>query len=152
LVRPTRRREREQAAQKARARADEIEPEPSPLFVVTEQGIAGISSGRGASIRSLDFAQCDPDEEADPVGTSLGNNGPTYDALTDTYTYVWKTDKRWKASAACSRSSWTTAASTRPSSCSSKPDPLLSEHSGPFTGAAFAFSDCRQLTRTTVPG
>jgi hypothetical protein len=63
---------------------------------VTEQGIAGISSGRGASIRSLDFTQCDPDEEADPVGTSFANNGLTYDALTDTCTYVWKTDKCWK--------------------------------------------------------
>lgn len=50
----------------------------------------------GVSIRSLDFAECDPDEEADPVGTSFAGNGLTYDALTDTYTYVWKTDKCWK--------------------------------------------------------
>ena len=28
--------------------------------------------------------------------TSTANNGPTYDAATDTYTYVWKTSKNWK--------------------------------------------------------
>jgi DNA-binding beta-propeller fold protein YncE len=42
------------------------------------------------------FSQCDPSDEADPVGTSTANNGLTYDALTDTYTYVWKTVKGWK--------------------------------------------------------
>jgi DNA-binding beta-propeller fold protein YncE len=44
----------------------------------------------------LVFTQCDPSDEADPVGTSTANNGLTYDALTDTYTYVWKTVKGWK--------------------------------------------------------
>jgi hypothetical protein len=89
----------------------------------------------------LDFTQCDPDEEARPGGDEFAGNGLTYDALTDTYTYVWKTEKCWKGNCGVFTLSWTTAASTRPSSCSSKPDPLLSEHSGPFTGAAFAFSD-----------
>jgi len=44
----------------------------------------------------LVFSSCDPTDEADPVGTSTANNGLTYDALTDTYTYVWKTVKSWK--------------------------------------------------------
>jgi hypothetical protein len=45
----------------------------------------------------LEFTQCDPGDEVDPVEeTSTANNGLTYDALTDTYTYVWKTSKNWQ--------------------------------------------------------
>jgi len=108
---------------------------------VTEQGIAGISSGRGASIRSLDFTPCDPDEEADPVGTSVAGNRLTYDALTDTYTYVWKTDKCRKGKCGMFTLKLDGGSGHGPSSCSSRPDPRLSEHSGAFTGAAFAFAD-----------
>jgi hypothetical protein len=50
---------------------------------------------------NLVFAPCDPSEEADPLEeTSAANNGLTFDALTDTYTYVWKTDKGWKGKCA----------------------------------------------------
>jgi hypothetical protein len=45
----------------------------------------------------LVFTQCDPDDEVDPLEeTSTANNGLTYNALTDTYSYVWKTVKAWK--------------------------------------------------------
>ena len=32
--------------------------------------------------------------------TTTANQGLTYNALTDTYTYVWKTDKNWKGKCA----------------------------------------------------
>ena len=50
---------------------------------------------------NLVFTPCDPSEEVDPLEeTSAANNGLTFDALTDTYTYVWKTDKSWKGKCA----------------------------------------------------
>jgi PKD repeat protein len=39
---------------------------------------------------------CNPDEPQDPIeSTTTSPAGLTYDATTDTYTYVWKTDKGW---------------------------------------------------------
>jgi Thrombospondin type 3 repeat len=43
----------------------------------------------------LAFAPCDPRDEDDPVETTTANNGLTYNVLTHTYTYVWKTKKGW---------------------------------------------------------
>jgi hypothetical protein len=40
---------------------------------------------------------CDSGLPPDNVETTTaGNSGLSYDAVTDTYTYVWKTDKAWK--------------------------------------------------------
>ncbi len=40
---------------------------------------------------------CNPGDDVDELETtSTANNGLTYDAATDTYTYVWKTSKNWK--------------------------------------------------------
>ena len=45
----------------------------------------------------LVFTPCDTGDAVDPIEeTSTANNGLSYDALTDTYTYVWKTVKSWK--------------------------------------------------------
>lgn len=50
-----------------------------------------------ADYPKLEFYACNPGDDVDPVEeTSTANNGLTYDALTDTYTYVWKTAKGWK--------------------------------------------------------
>ena len=58
-----------------------------------DQGLEVLAAG----YPKLVFTQCDPDDVVDPVEeTSTANKGLTYDALTDTYTYVWKTDKSWK--------------------------------------------------------
>ena len=40
---------------------------------------------------------CDSTEEIDPIETtvSAGSSGLSYDAASDTYTYVWKTHKGW---------------------------------------------------------
>jgi hypothetical protein len=44
----------------------------------------------------LEFYPCDPETPGDPVEqTSSANQGFSYDPLTDTYTYVWKTNKGW---------------------------------------------------------
>ena len=46
---------------------------------------------------TFSVSECDPDADVDAVETTTtANNGLTYDAATDTYTYVWKTDKGWK--------------------------------------------------------
>ena len=48
----------------------------------------------------VDFYACDDVENIDDVETtSTANNGLTYNALTDTYTYVWKTNKKWSGCA-----------------------------------------------------
>jgi hypothetical protein len=59
-----------------------------------DQGLAVLDDE--APNPKLVFSSCDPTDEADPVLTTPANNGLTYNALTDTYTYVWKTDKHWK--------------------------------------------------------
>jgi hypothetical protein len=44
---------------------------------------------------------CGDVEDADAIEqTTTANQGLTYNALTDTYTYVWKTDKNWKGKCA----------------------------------------------------
>ena len=57
-----------------------------------DQGLDVVAEG----YPKLDFSSCDPSDDADPVVTTTANNGLTYDAATDTYTYVWKTAKGWK--------------------------------------------------------
>jgi len=43
------------------------------------------------------FTPCNLGDPVDPIEeTSTANNGLAYNALTDTYTYVWKTSKNWK--------------------------------------------------------
>ena len=42
--------------------------------------------------------QCVPDAVLDPIydtASAAGGSGLSYDAMTQTYTYVWKTDKAW---------------------------------------------------------
>jgi len=43
---------------------------------------------------------CDPDDPINDVQSTetAGGSGLTYDIATDTYTYVWKTDKAWRKS------------------------------------------------------
>lgn len=40
---------------------------------------------------------CDAGAPTDPIEVTVaaGGSSLSYDALTDTYTYVWKTDKAW---------------------------------------------------------
>jgi hypothetical protein len=57
-----------------------------------DQGLGVLADG----YPKLTFTACDPGDPVDPVEeTSTANNGLTYNALTDTYTYVWKTQKSW---------------------------------------------------------
>ena len=40
---------------------------------------------------------CGDADDADPIEqTTSANQGLTYNPLTGTYTYAWKTDKNWK--------------------------------------------------------
>ena len=45
----------------------------------------------------VELYTCEDVEDVDAIEqTTTANQGLTYDALTDTYSYVWKTDKNWK--------------------------------------------------------
>jgi hypothetical protein len=57
-----------------------------------------------------------PDRRADPVVTTPANNGLTYNALTDTYTYTYglRTDNHWKGKCGTFTLKLDDAASTRP--------------------------------------
>ena len=58
-----------------------------------DQGLDVIADGFPIFVPSA----CNLGDDVDAVGTtSTANNGLTYDAATDTYTYVWKTSKNWK--------------------------------------------------------
>ena len=50
-----------------------------------------------AGYPTSNVAACDAAAGDDPVETTLtaGNSGLSYDAATDQYVYVWKTDKAW---------------------------------------------------------
>jgi hypothetical protein len=57
-----------------------------------DQGLDVLADG----YPKLAFTPCDPTDEIDPLEeTSTANSGLTYNALTDTYNYVWKTNKSW---------------------------------------------------------
>lgn len=57
------------------------------------KGLNVIASGYPAS-QSLDCVLLDPIGSLEPV-QSAGDSGLTYDPLTQSYTYVWKTDSDW---------------------------------------------------------
>lgn len=66
---------------------------PVKFSLAGNQGLGVLAAGSPTSQpRSCPGAGAivDPIEE-----TTTSNSGLTYDALTDAYTYVWKTDKRW---------------------------------------------------------
>ena len=58
-----------------------------------DQGLSIFAAGYPSS----EPIACDASEPVDSVGETLtaGNSSLAYDAATDTYTYVWKTDKSW---------------------------------------------------------
>jgi len=57
-----------------------------------DQGLDILASGSPTSVQIA----CDGSAPVDAVETvTAGNSGLSYDALTDTYTYVWKTNKGW---------------------------------------------------------
>ena len=62
-----------------------------------DQGLGVLADGYPKVLRYA----CDDVEDADDIEqTTTANQGLTYNALTDTYTYVWKTDKNWKGKCA----------------------------------------------------
>jgi hypothetical protein len=50
-----------------------------------------------SSYPKFQATQCSSNDPIDPVETTIsaGQSGPSYDAATGQYTYVWKTDKAW---------------------------------------------------------
>jgi hypothetical protein len=65
---------------------------PLKFSLAGNQGLAVFATGYPKS-RQI---QCNLLNPVDPVeGTILGSNSFTYDPVTDTYTYVWKTEKAW---------------------------------------------------------
>jgi hypothetical protein len=65
---------------------------PVKFSLAGDQGLDVLADG----YPKLEFTQCGPEDDVDPIEeTSTANNGLTYDASTDTYTYVWKTSKSW---------------------------------------------------------
>jgi hypothetical protein len=52
---------------------------------------------RNAASPTSGAVACDSAAEIDPIETtvSAGSSGLSYDAASDTYTYVWKTQKGW---------------------------------------------------------
>ena len=71
----------------------------------------------------------DPIEE-----TSTANNGLTYDALTHTYTYVWKTVKSWKGKCGTFTLKLEDGTEHTADFVFKQVDPYLSERSGPQRG------------------
>lgn len=57
-----------------------------------DQGMSIFSAGGPTSARLLDAAG---NTDSVEVLATAGSSGLQYDSLTDTYTYVWKTDKAW---------------------------------------------------------
>jgi len=56
------------------------------------QGLNILASGSPVSVNIA----CDGSAPVDVIETvTSGNSGLSYDAATDTYTYVWKTNKSW---------------------------------------------------------
>ena len=60
-----------------------------------DRGLAILAAGSPAAQR----VNCSSTAQLDPitVTATAGNSGLSYDAATQTYTYVWKTDKSWGA-------------------------------------------------------
>ena len=78
----------------------------SPMVNVAKAGSSvpvkfSLGGDRGLGVLAVGYPQsqefkCDTDAPVDPIEeTSTANGGLTYDALTDQYTYVWKTSKSW---------------------------------------------------------
>ena len=83
----------------------------SPMVNAAKAGISvpvkfSLGGDRGLGVLAVGYPQsqefkCDTDAPVDPIEeTSTANGGLTYDALTDQYTYVWKTSRVGAASAA----------------------------------------------------
>jgi hypothetical protein len=78
-----------------------------PTFNVVNSGQAipvkfSLSGNRGLDIFAADFPKsqtiaCDASAPADGIDQTVtaGNSSLSYDAGTDRYNYVWKTDKAW---------------------------------------------------------
>jgi CSLREA domain-containing protein len=66
----------------------------------------GLGGDQGLGVLAVGYPEverysCGDVDDADPIEqTTTANQGLTYNALTDTYTYVWKTDKNWKGKCA----------------------------------------------------
>ena len=56
-------------------------------------GPQGLSILQGVPM--VQFGSCDSGDPEDEVETTANGGGLSYDAGTDTYTYVWKTQKSW---------------------------------------------------------
>jgi hypothetical protein len=66
---------------------------PVKFSLSGDQGLSILAAGSPSSRA----ANCDDGSGSDNVDSTVtaGNSGLTYDASTDVYTYVWKTDKTW---------------------------------------------------------
>lgn len=65
---------------------------PAKFSLGGDQGLDVLADG----YPKLVFYECNPGADVDPIEeTSTANNGLTYDSVSDTYTYVWKTEKGW---------------------------------------------------------
>jgi predicted extracellular nuclease len=66
---------------------------PVKFSLGTDEGLSIFASGYPAS-QQIDCTTLAPIGAAEETATA-GSSGLSYDPLTDTYTYVWKTDKAW---------------------------------------------------------
>jgi len=66
---------------------------PLKFSLAGDQGLNVIELGSPAS-QPLDCTSFDPNGELEPA-QAAGGSGLSYDAASDQYTYVWKTEKAW---------------------------------------------------------